>query len=242
MSEATFRASAGGAAALLVLFLAGAASAAPDISGVWWSKSYSPALRPMDGSPLPLTPAGRAKFEAARADIKRDKSHDTGKYLCTPQGTPRGMNTPYPIHIVQTPDQTTIFLEQNRVPRIVKMTDKHANTRDWDPSYMGEAIGRWDGATLVIDTTNFNAKTFIDETGLPHSDGLHVMERLHVADGGKRLVDEITVEDPVMFTHPWKAEVSFEKRPDVRVFDDWVCGDKHRDISSVKLVPQRSTP
>lgn len=241
MRDTTFRACAGGAAAF-AMFFAGTASAAPDISGVWWAASHSPALRPMDGSPLPLTPEGRAKFEAARADVKRDKSLDTGKYLCTPQGVPRGMNTAWPIHIVQTPEQTTIFLEQNRVPRIVKMTDKHANTRDWDPSYMGEAIGRWDGDTLVIDTTNFNLKTFLDETNLPHSDQLHVVERLRLANNGKRLVDEITIEDPVMFTRSWKAEVSFEKRTDIRIKDDWVCGEPHRDISTVRTVAQRSTP
>jgi hypothetical protein len=242
MSGTALRACAGGASALAALLVAGAASAAPDISDVWWAKTYSLALRPMDGSPLPLTAQGRAKFEASRAAIKRDKKLDTGKYLCTPIGVPRAMLTAYPIQILQTPQQTTIFLEQNRDPRIVKMTGKHADPKFWDPSYMGESIGHWEGDTLVIDTTNFNPKTFIDGTGLPHSDKLHVVERLRPVDGGKRLVDEITVDDPVMFTHPWKAQVSFERRPDIRIRTDWICGEPHRDISSVKLVAQRSAP
>lgn len=231
---------AGLAAMVIASASGGAALAAPDISDVWWARSYPAAIRPMDGKPLPLTAEGRARFDKARADLKRDKTIDTGKYLCTPQGMPRAMATAYPIQIVETPQQVTILLEENRVPRIVKMNQKHADTETWDPSYMGESVGRWEGNTLVVDTTNFNGKSFIDGTGLPHSDQLHVVERISLAPGGKRLIDLITVEDPVMFSRPWRFQMTYERRPDIILRNDWVCGEAHRNISSVKQIAART--
>ena len=88
---------------------------------------------------------------------------------------------------------------------------------------------------LVIDSANFKAdKIYLDSTGVPVSEGLHLVERIRLLDGGRRLEDVMTISDPAIFIHPWSARRVFERRDDIQVKTDWVCGEPHRDISSVK--------
>src|SRR4029079_11026963 len=83
---------------------------------------------------------------------------------------------------------------------------------------------------LVIVTKGFNEKTFIDGNGVPHSDSLHVTERIRKINGGRELEDIATVEDPVMFTKPWSARFVYEQHPELRLDTSYTCGEKHRDI------------
>jgi hypothetical protein len=80
------------------------------------------------------------------------------------------------------------------------------------PLWMGTSAGRWEGDTLVVDTTNFNDKTWIDRIGHPHSDKLHVIERFRRTDHD-HLIDDITIDDPVAYTKPWNAHLEFKLRP-----------------------------
>jgi hypothetical protein len=100
----------------------------------------------------------------------------------------------------------------------------------------GDEIAHWEGDTLVVDTVNLNDRTFVDATGLPHSTALHVTERLRLLDGGNELEDVITLEDPVIFTKPWRARFVYERRNDIHI-DEFVCGERHRDLSGVKGAP-----
>lgn len=65
-------------------------------------------------------------------------------------------------------------------------------------------VGHWEGDTLVIDTVGFNDRTQVDEEGIVHSTQLHVMERLRKIDDGNAIENIITIEDPVIFTRPWR--------------------------------------
>ncbi len=257
-----------------------------EISGVWWTKTYTPRLLPVHGGEVPLTEAGRQFYEQAKeaftnrsfrnefaeAGVVRSwrdyvtalrGSGVTGLHTnvptagdgpdlsvtpvsimlgtlrkCLPPGVPRIMAAPYPFRIVQTRGQVTFQYEMNRVYRIVRMDTGHANPDIWDPSYTGEAVGHWEKDTLVIDTVNFNDQTFLDRSGLPHSEQLHVVERLRKIHGGRQLEALINIDDPVMYTTPWTTRLVYEWRPDIRVQGDWVCDEKHRDLSQVKGIPK----
>ena len=90
-------------------------------------------------------------------------------------------------------------------------------TIDW---WMGDSRGRWDGDTLVVDVTNFNDQTWFDRAGNFHSDALHVVER-YTPTGPDHIQYEATIEDPKVFTRPWKMSMPLYRRkePNAQVFD-----------------------
>lgn len=209
--------------------------AVTDLSGVWWSKSPDLALRPVDGSELPFTAAGKAAYEKRQANLKSGAEVDRAVLHCVPEGVPRVMATPYPFQIVQTPGQITLIYESNHTFRPILLDAKHPE--DMDPTYMGNSIAHWEKGTLVIDTIGLNDETMIDATGLPHSDKLHVTERLRKIGNGARLEALITIEDPEIFKKPWVAKRVYELRNDIRI-GEFVCNEPHRDLSAAQAPPK----
>ena len=100
---------------------------------------------------------------------------------------------------------------------------------DLTPTYMGHSIGHWDGDTFVIDTVGFNDKTWLDRAGHPHSDQLHVTERLRriAAD---RLQIDFTIEDPVAYTQAFTSSMFFRLHPDWSLMEQ-VCEDNGAFLS-----------
>lgn len=211
-----------------------AATPSPGIAGTWVPSAYSARLVPMDGKEVPFTPAARDAYGKTRAALASGKLTDTSHSLCLVGGTPRTLLAPYPFRVFQTARQVVFIHEANRAFRIVQLTDHHADPDIWDPSFMGEGIGRWEGDVLVIDSANFNDKTWLDDTSLPHGTQLHVIERLRTLANGKELEDVVTIEDPDHYTRAWSARLSFRLDPAVRIVTDWVCGEPHRSVASVK--------
>lgn len=210
-----------------------AASQPPDLSGIWWLASYRPAFAPEQGGAIPFTDAGRALYEKHRNELHSDAGADSAHAQCVPPGIPRTLGAPYPLEIVQTGSQVNFIFEVNRAFRVVLLRANHQDPNIWDPSYMGDASGHWEQNLLIIDSRNFNDKTWIDDSGLPHSDRLHVIERLQLERGGQRLLDRITIEDPSMYTHPWSIALQFERHVGLRLQTDWVCGESHRSVGTV---------
>ena len=225
-------ASAAGAA----LAQAGLVPANQDLSGVYWAKSIPTHVKPMDGSALPYTAAGRKMAAELQASVKADPALDRARHMCLPAGVPRAYATAYPIQILSVPDVTTILFEENRQVHVARHLPEHHDSEFWDPSYMGDSIAKWDGDTLVIDSRNFNDEVFLDDSIVPHSDKLKVIQRLRKIDGGKQLEVVTTVEDPEVFTKPWSTRFVYDRRDDVEVKTDWICGEPHRDVSQVQLI------
>lgn len=223
--------------AILTAALPGSAAsgASPrDLAGVWWTTAYRPRLVPADGKPIPFSAEGRARYAATMAGLKSGALVDQTDYLCLPPGMPRAMTSAYPFQIMTTPGFAVFAYEANRAYRLVRFTDKHANPDTWDPSYMGESIASWRGDTLVVDSANFKAdKIYLDATGIPASDRLHLIERLRLLNGGKELEEVVTIEDPGMFTRPWTVRMRYRRRDDIQLRTDWVCGEPHRDVSAI---------
>jgi hypothetical protein len=93
--------------------------------------------------------------------------------------------------------------------------------KDLDPTYNGDSVGKWDGDTLVVDTIGFNDVTWIDHVGLPHTDALHVVERIRRVDHDT-LVDDFTIEDPKAYTKPFTASQTYHLKPGWEIAE-YVC-------------------
>jgi hypothetical protein len=205
-----------------------------DLNGVWWTASYAPRIAPLGGGAIPFIPAGRQTYDRNVAGLKDHTVVDQARYTCVPDGIPRIWQNPYPFQILQTPGQTSILYERSHVFRIVRMDVK----LDEDlitalPWYSGHSVGRWEGDTLIVETAGFKDTTFLDDSGLPQSDQLRVVERIRKLRGGKQLEVEATITDPVNYAAPWTVRYLFVSRPGVRL-QTQVCGETHRDLSSVR--------
>jgi hypothetical protein len=89
------------------------------------------------------------------------------------------------------------------------------------PSWYGESVGRYEGDTLVIDTIGFNDKTFVDNFRTPHSEKLHMVERIRLVEDGKFLEADITIEDPAVFIKP--LQVTKRSRRVEASIIEWRC-------------------
>jgi hypothetical protein len=209
---------------------------AMNISGVWWTQSYSPKLQLAGGGELPLNAKGKAQYAANMAGLKDGSIVDEARHLCVPDGVPRILGNPYPFQLIQTPGQVTFVYELNHVLRPVVMDKPQLSAKQLEvaPYYSGHSVAHWDGETLVIETAGFNEKTFLDATGAPHSDAMTTVERVRKVND-TTLEDVIAITDGEMYTAPFSARFAYDLHPQVRL-EDYVCGEKHRDISMVKGV------
>jgi hypothetical protein len=114
-----------------------------------------------------------------------------------------------------------MMLQWNHLPRIIYLNRDHFE--NIGPEYLGQSVARWEGTVLVIDTTGYNDRTWLDDSGLPHSDALHTTEhvRLRSAD---RLEDIIDFDDPMVFSAPWSAHLIFRKVPGATIKEDYCLG------------------
>jgi hypothetical protein len=105
--------------------------------------------------------------------------------------------------IVQTPTFVVMLTETFHTFKIIP-TDGRKHRDDVPPAYRGDSVGRWDGDTLVVDSTNFTDTNWMQAEGNVsfHSDALHIVERYRRVDA-KTLEIEATVEDPKVLTGPW---------------------------------------
>ena len=213
------------AISLAIAWVVGAseARATPDFSGVWQIINPPAALVAKDGSAPPLLPAAKAIHDKYAAQLAAgDLSFDPTQ-KCKPPGEPRIMLQPEAFKIVQTGKQVWFFYQWNNLIRWVNLNAKP--DPDAFTTYFGSNTGKFVGNTLVIHAQLFNDFTFLDNSGLPHSDALTLTEKFHLIDGGKQLVADINVDDPKIFARPWDTELSFRKLPTDRIGLD-VCEDR----------------
>jgi hypothetical protein len=221
-------------ATLAVSAPACAADAAPDIFGTFWATRYDAKIQIVGGGDLPLTPEGKAAYAANVAGLKDGSLTDAARTWCVPDGLPRVLANPYPFEIIAAPrGQVTIVYELSHQIRAIAMDKPLPSDKELIPYpyFNGHSVGRYEGDALVIETAGFNERTFLDATGAPHTDELHTLERVRRM-GPKEIEDVITIHDPQYYTRDWQARFVYQQRDDVRL-EDYVCGEPHRDISSV---------
>jgi hypothetical protein len=188
----------------------------PDFSGIWF-----PAFgRGRTTNPLPHTEAARELVEAYEAEFEIED--DPGKYCIWP-GMPRApWGAPFAIEIIHRPQDVTIYWEGYGMYRKIYMAD-HNPPEAILPSAMGHSIARWDGDTLVVETTDLKPYPYM--TRLATTSDAHVVERLRIeerqVDGETRkfLVDDITLTDPKLYTEPVEIHAEAEFRPDLNILE-----------------------
>jgi len=194
-----------------------------DLSGVWFDdhprlirvqERYWAYTFTLDAPPM--TAWAQAQFNAAKPSFgphpyPLSETTDPLYHTCAPIGFPIAYLYPLPMQIVQAPGEVLIIFEWDSLRHQI-FTDGRQHDTALGPQWMGDSIGHWEGDTLVADTVNFNDKTWLDRMGHPHSDALHVVERIRRMDHD-HLVNDITIEDPKAYTKPWTAHLPFVLKP-----------------------------
>jgi hypothetical protein len=136
---------------------------------------------------------------------------------CYLPGIPRAMYMPYKFQIVHGTSKILMMFEFAGAERII-----HLDQVDPYPAeaYMGHSVAKWDGDTLVVDVSSFTAQTWLDRAGNFHSDALHVVER-YTPMTRDAFRYEATIEDPKVFTRPWKISLPIYRRlePDAQLME-----------------------
>src|SRR5215831_19035699 len=152
----------------------------PDISGIYWTNSYSAKIQPVGGGDPPYKPEAMAAYRKNMELVKTFSLNDKARKVCTPDGVPRILQSPYPFEIVESPNrgEVHILYELNHVIRPVTMTKPLPSEEELEtfPFYSGHSAGHWEGDTLVVETAGFNEMTFLDNLGAPHTDQLRTVE------------------------------------------------------------------
>jgi len=215
----------GAISVLLSITCAQALHASQTIEGVWKLARPQVLLEPADGSPLPLTEAGRKGYEANKAYAAKGdyESYDMTMARCSSPGAPRLMLTPDRFRIFTRPAAVYIMFEWNRLLRQVDIDPRNKlEMPDWG-TVTGLNKGHWEGDVLVVESLGFNRKRLLDNL-LPNSEELRLLERIRLVDVNT-LEDRITITDPEIFTKPWDAVLRYKRQPD-EVFPEDVCLDR----------------
>ena len=155
---------------------------------------------------------GKIPYKPEAAKIKQENGEhwiDRDPELkCYLPGTPRAMYMPYPFQIVQSANKVQIAFAFASTARTIHLD---AVEPPPDLTYMGHSVGRWEGDTLVVDVTEFNGKNWFDRAGNYHSEALHLTERFTPLTKDA-IQYEVTIEDPNVFTQPWKISMPLYRR------------------------------
>jgi len=205
----------------------------PDLSGTWETDYgyFTNLAKDLKPGEVVLTPWAKAK-QAER------NTNDNLPNLCIPPGVPHidmsaRMEMPHPFKVVQTPSLVVLLYEtsENSTFRQVFL-DGRPLPRNPAPAWLGYSIGRWEGDTLVVETTGFNGRSLVDVgPGHPQSEDGHVTERFTRRDFGHLDID-ITIEDPVAYFKPWSVKIPAHLLPDSDLIETYCENEK--DYSHMK--------
>lgn len=146
--------------------------------------------------------------------------------LCLLGGVPFGGLLPYPNKFVQTPGLIVILQEADGGVRQI-FTDGRKHTADPQPTWMGYSVGKWEGDQLVVETTGFNDKGWLDGFGHPRSEALRIQERFRRRDFGHMDV-QVTIDDPKLYARSFGFKYTMDLVPDTEI-GEYVCAENEKD-------------
>jgi len=209
----------------------------PDLTGLWTlSNNYVADLKPGEAQPW---------VQALVQQRAEDFNKDDPRYQCLPDGpaysTRGGMQ-----RIVQTPAMIVILNEDLTYRQI--FMDGRALETDPSPSWMGYSVGRWDRDTLVVESSGFNDRTWLDGRGHSHTEALRMTERYRRANFG-RLDIEVTFQDLAAYSQPWTLRGGAQLAADTELLiavcnegssgrEHWVGKVSDAEKSAVKVAPE----
>jgi len=194
---------------------------------------------PPDGH-IPLTPAAEAQRDYYFAHYTDSYQYMSPADRCISRGVPALM-FPAPnnsaVSIAQPPGYVILFTEANHEARIIPL-DGRPHLPPSVPQWNGDSRGRWEGDTLVVDTTNFNGKAWINPAlaagpvrGVLESTAAHVVERF-TRTGPDMLQYEVTMNDPESFKRPWKVSIPLTRDDEFKMFE-FACHEGNRAVELI---------
>jgi hypothetical protein len=229
----------------------------PDLSGVW-QYMRPPGTPPPAPPPTPsaagaggeIVPAAvrtsqfwnlgasfkdGLPFQPWAAELHRQRvasnSEDNPDAHCLPIGVMQLHTHGQPRKMIQTPGVIAIIYEANSGLRQI-FTDGRSLPKDAEPWWYGYSVGKWDGDTLVVESTNFRDLGWLDVEGSPLTESGKIIERYRRPDYG-HLEIEVTIDDPKAYTKPWTVKVYQRILPDTELIE-FVCGENERDDRHLK--------
>ena len=181
----------------------------------------SPVEKPVE---IPMQPWAKALYEARIANAYKDDPEGR----CLPPGIPRMYATPFPFQIFQMPDRVLFIFEgATHIWREI-FTDGRAHPADANLTFLGDAVGRWEGDTLIVDTIGFNEESWLDQDGHPHTEALHTIERF-TRTSEVMLRYEVTIDDPKAYTQPWTTSYLIPWAPSAELME-YICQENNKDM------------
>jgi hypothetical protein len=217
----------------------------PDLSGLWqrargtnrpvqrtggaglaMGPNLADFMRPGETIP-PLIPPYDKLHEARMANFMADRPSSR----CLPHSIPDQMLIGVPMKIVQNPGLTLILYEEFARFRQI-FTDGRGPAPVANPAWLGYSIGKWDGDWFVVDTRGFNDKSWLDDSGRPHTEALHTIERFRRRDFG-HMDFEMTFDDPKVFTKPFTVKIPHDLLADADIFESY-CNQNEKDRAHLR--------
>jgi hypothetical protein len=201
----------------------------PDLSGLWQGDPHNGKYLgnlAADFKPgeLPIQPWAEALTKERMTGAHASEEPDAN---CIPAGVPQSYALLHPFKIIQQPDLMVILYEAFGAFRQIFL-DGRDLPKDPNPTWLGYSVGRWEGDALVVDTTGFNGKKWLDKPGHPSTDALHVTERFRRRDVG-HLDLQFTIDDPKAYTKPWSVNLPLLLFADGELLE-YVCNENEKDL------------
>ena len=211
----------------------------PDLSGIWRAENprmFLDLSLGVEGGVIPYRPEVMNLVKA-----RRDSS-DSLTRSAEPSANclPRGPAMPFtwgegPRKIVRTPRLLVILIEYNISHRQIFL-DGRPLPRDPNPAWDGYSTGKWEGDTLVVETTGFRDGQWLDASGDPMTDAAKITDRFRRPDFG-HLQIEITIDDPKAYTKPWTTKINEVLAPDTDLLE-FVCKENEKDLEHISAAAQ----
>jgi hypothetical protein len=166
---------------------------------------------------LPLTPLGQEILKKRVAG----NSKDNPEAWCLPMGIVQFHTQGAPRKFVQTPKLMVILYEASSGIRQIFMDGRKAPTDDPQPWYYGYSTGRWEGDTLVVETTHMREDGWLDIIGSPLTEAATLTERFTRVNYGRMTID-VTVNDPKVYTKPWTVRINQSIMPEQEIIE-FIC-------------------
>jgi hypothetical protein len=204
-----------------------AADGKPDLSGIYQAASarqFQDITAGLKEDEFPIQPWAAALAKRREEENRKDDPYSH----CLPPGVPRINVANHPFKILQLPGQMAILYETSNTFRQI-FTDGRPLPKDPQPTWLGYSVGKWEGDTLVVESTGFSDRIWLDgDKGHPSSDALHVAERFRRTNFG-HLEIQVTLDDPKAFTKPWMIKQSLNLLPDTELLEN-IC-ENERDTN-----------
>lgn len=201
----------------------------PDLSGIWHGdpgniKYFGDISADFKTGEFPIQPWADTLTKQWRSGFQQKERPDAN---CISIGVPQYYDVGAPFKIIQEPGFVVILYEPFGAFRQIFL-DGRPLPEDPNPTWMGYSVGRWEGDTLVVETTGFNGKKWLDQEGHPATDALRTTERFRRRDFG-HLDIQFIVDDPKAYTKPWILNLPQLFYADTELLE-FVCNENEKDL------------